>query len=916
MKFIKQSEPNRIDAKHSGLDKISGRKKLIYSYTILYFFVSIIATSPFWANDKSFVCGIDGHTMFFPNFVYTGNWVRELLGNFLKGNFTIPYYDLCLGWGGRTVSEGFDLFTLLVSPFISLAKNAETLYSALIFVRIYVAGLAFLYMCRFFGKARSSSLCGCIVYLFSAYTIYCELSFPGFANTMIQLPLLIVGAEKVLRKERAIGFIFAVLLVGISSLHWLYVQTLLLLIYCLVRFFALYPSGNRFRNFWIVLWQGIWRYLLGIGLAAIIVVPSLFGMTTAARSGFQNLNISDNIAVHLKFFCIRFLSLFAPIRVYEWDWGQDYPAYAAIYLFALLALYTTKRGEKRSLKYLNAIGLIMLFCPVFGWVFQVFQYVCNRWTFALALLAGYTTVEMLPELFCMSRKRMVICCSATALFAAASLLFSAAREGVYGLVGVVFLCATLLFFVCFRDKAVDRAKLTAVIRRVLCAVLICANVCTNSIYLCSESKMNWAGWFMPYGYETLCSGIAPEGEAEYIPQWYDRSKGRIDSTTFTYNGARMYGISGTLIYYSLINSNVVDFWLNMEECCNTQYFKIHSTDQRTILNTLISVAVQFEWENSLQYIPFGYTCLGETYFTKIYQNDHALSWGYSYDRSVSYRELEGLNGVQKQEALIQAVALDDGSASLNDLDFCEKAVPYTYDCAGCIWEDGVLTVNSLEGRIRLNAEIEAGKEYYVRIKGLNIEGFGDEYLTTSTAASFDLSVSCGNVEKNGRAMDKAYPWYYGRENYLFCLGCQDYERNSVIINFPAEGKFQLDDIELIELPLDLYPQWADALREEALENITFSTNQISGEIDLSQEKVLCLTVPYENGWKAYVDGVETEILRANYAFMGLKLKAGHHEIVFQYTMPGIRLGALLFVLSLALLIVLCIRWRRKDKTRK
>ncbi|MBS0030465.1 YfhO family protein [Chitinophaga sp. 22321] len=61
---------------------------------------------------------------------------------------------------------------------------------------------------------------------------------------------------------------------------------------------------------------------------------------------------------------------------------------------------------------------------------------------------------------------------------------------------------------------------------------------------------------------------------------------------------------------------------------------------------------------------------------------------------------------------------------------------------------------------------------------------------------------------------------------------------------------------------------------------------------------------YPAGWKAYIDGKESPIIRVNYALRGLKIPAGKHEIDFKFEPATFFLGRKIAGISSVLLLVL------------
>jgi uncharacterized membrane protein YfhO len=74
---------------------------------------------------------------------------------------------------------------------------------------------------------------------------------------------------------------------------------------------------------------------------------------------------------------------------------------------------------------------------------------------------------------------------------------------------------------------------------------------------------------------------------------------------------------------------------------------------------------------------------------------------------------------------------------------------------------------------------------------------------------------------------------------------------------------------------------------------------------------------YFPAWKAFVDGREVPVHRANHTFRAIAVPAGDHTVTFRYDPAELRTGAgiSLVVLSLLLAVILVTAWRdRRPRT--
>ncbi|MBI2954152.1 MAG: YfhO family protein [Chloroflexi bacterium] len=130
-----------------------------------------------------------------------------------------------------------------------------------------------------------------------------------------------------------------------------------------------------------------------------------------------------------------------------------------------------------------------------------------------------------------------------------------------------------------------------------------------------------------------------------------------------------------------------------------------------------------------------------------------------------------------------------------------------------------------------------------------------------------------NVYENTKAMPRAWltpaARVAGRDDILQRLRAPDFDPKSVVLveekagDLPEGGAVNFDG-RVVQLT---YP----------------SPNEVLISTSSSSPAILFLSDVYYPGWKGFVDGRETEILRANYVFKSVVVPAGAHEVrlVFQ-----------------------------------
>ena len=78
---------------------------------------------------------------------------------------------------------------------------------------------------------------------------------------------------------------------------------------------------------------------------------------------------------------------------------------------------------------------------------------------------------------------------------------------------------------------------------------------------------------------------------------------------------------------------------------------------------------------------------------------------------------------------------------------------------------------------------------------------------------------------------------------------------------------------------------------------------ISGTIYANSSGILQISTSYTLGWKAFVDGKETDTINVNTGFIGIPLNQGEHKIRLKYSTPYLITGAYLSCIGIILMIL-------------
>ena len=347
-------------------------------------------------------------------------------------------------------------------------------------------------------------------------------------------------------------------------------------------------------------------------------------------------------------------------------------------------------------------------------------------------------------------------------------------------------------------------------------------------------------------------------EKSYEDEFFERVDIKDESPI---NASLIWGNNSVNSYYSINVGSIAEFYKQYGISSGIRSdFLYEGLDGRPGLESIMSVR---KYQNNA----------GE-----VVDNEYALPMGVLYTNIISETDANKLSSIEKNAISTKALIID----GLNT----------NYDISN-INADLVDDIMS---------PAEPDREYYLLIPDVHYYG-SDDYV----------DIYYGN--KNGRIHREGYIYDNVSNDILFLLP-EDWQDTveDPGVSFTDDKDIQYGKPVVYSVDISDRETEINELKKHSLTDFRISGDSIVGSISSEKDGVLFISVPYSKGWKCYVDDVETNIVRADYAFCGIYLDKGNHSIRMEYTTPGLKMG--IIVSLICVIIVICTIVCTKNKGRR
>ncbi len=364
---------------------------------------------------------------------------------------------------------------------------------------------------------------------------------------------------------------------------------------------------------------------------------------------------------------------------------------------------------------------------------------------------------------------------------------------------------------------------------------------------------------------------------------------RIDQTDFsTKNDGMIYGYNGVGQFSSTSYKSLINFTSDFGIVSKRSSYQYLLTTPVTSMLLNVKYVVSRDGytadENSLELYK-----TSKDGSVEMYENKYYLPIAYMADNKIDEASLDNDSVFVTQNRVLKAI-------SGVDYDVYALLDPSAFNCENMNTKNengGIYSYKLFDGSSRgeISVTYEAPKD-------------GMLYAWANVKSSTDVTVVSERIN---------HTYDVDAQRYIFPIGYYK-EGETVELRVSASNNSN-NKIAVAYLNEDILNKVYESLSDEALNVTKYSSTEIEGTLNVNENGTLLTSIPYEKGWRVYVDGKKTDTKEALGAFLAANVDKGSHKIKFVYSPEGFVAGCILGVIAFVIFVLLCVFDYRKAKRR-
>lgn len=209
------------------------------------------------------------------------------------------------------------------------------------------------------------------------------------------------------------------------------------------------------------------------------------------------------------------------------------------------------------------------------------------------------------------------------------------------------------------------------------------------------------------------------------------------------------------------------------------------------------------------------------------------------------------------------------------------------------------TMQNEEIKVNANDKTVSLSDSYLKLAGMqNVKYFLSFYELKNQNLKLIKEIS-----QNFLPAVKIYEnkFFLNRTYIVFKPVIEEKEKN--IINRIANASADYSQEVILEKKINLLATDSNVPAQGQAEIIDIKPEKIEIAAELSAPGILFLSQTNYPGWQVTVDGKESSILTANYAFSAVALEPGTHKVIFKFKPKSFEIGAIITIISLVLVMI-------------